>query len=100
MNERPVVKTLIHVEALPDYRLKLRYDDGFEGVVDLSRHVGKGVFSGWNDPEVFQKVRIGDFGEPVWDGGIDLCPDALYLEASGGTVEQMFPGWKPEGAHA
>jgi hypothetical protein len=90
------MKTLISAEALPNYRLKLRYDDGVEGVVDLLREVGKGVFKAWEDAEVFKKVRIGDFGQPEWPGEIDLCPDALYMEITGMTVEQLFPNWKQE----
>ena len=90
------MKEITSVEALPNYRLKLRYNDGVEGVVDLSKEVGKGVFKAWEDPEVFKKVRIGDFGQPEWPGEIDLCPDALYMEITGMTVEQMFPNWKQE----
>ena len=94
------MKRITHVEALPEYRLKLRYDDGKEGVVDLSAEVGKGIFAAWKDEELFKRVRIGDFGQPVWEGEIDLCPDALYLEITGLTVEQLFPNWKREGVNA
>ena len=90
------MKKIISVEVLSDYRLKLRYDDGVEGVVDLSAKVGKCVFKAWEDPEFFKQVRLGDFGQPEWPGEIDLCPDALYLEITGMTVEQLFPSWKPE----
>ncbi|MFN8485771.1 MAG: DUF2442 domain-containing protein [Anaerolineae bacterium] len=43
---------LVEVRALDGYRLWLRYADGVEGVVDLSDHVGKGVFAAWEDPRV------------------------------------------------
>src|SRR5665647_3872415 len=46
------MKHLTSIEALPDYRLKLRFDDGVEGVVDLSPEVGKGVFAAWKDVEL------------------------------------------------
>lgn len=94
------MKRVTHVEPLPDYRLKLRFDDGVEGVVDLSSLVGQGVFTAWQDVEHFRRVRIGELGELVWDGEIDLCPDALYLEVTGMTVEQLFPHWKQERVHA
>jgi hypothetical protein len=32
------------VKPLPEYRLRMRYSDGIEGVVDLSHLAGKGVF--------------------------------------------------------
>jgi len=94
------MKKIVSVEPLPDYRLKLRFDDGVEGTVNLSHLVGKGVFAAWNDANDFAPVRIGEFGEPLWDGDIDLCPDALYMEVTGKTVDQLFPDWKQEAVHA
>ncbi len=94
------MKHLTSIEALPDYRLKLRFDDGVEGVVYLSAEVGKGVFAAWKDVEHFKRVRIGEFDGPVWDGEIDLCADALYLEVTGMTVEELFPNWKQEAVDA
>ena len=94
------MKHITSIQPLPGYKLKLRFDDGVEGVVDLSAEVGKGVFAAWNDVAHFNRVRISDFGGPVWDGEIDLCADALYMEVTGKTLEQMFPNWKPEGTHA
>jgi Protein of unknown function (DUF2442) len=94
------MKKIISVEPLSDYRLKLRFEDGVEGTVNLSHLAGNGVFAAWNDPKHFARVRIGEFGEPAWDGDIDLCPDALYMEVTGKTVEQLFPDWKQEAVHA
>ena len=35
---------IINVSVLQDYQLKLEFDDGKAGIVDLSHLVGKGVF--------------------------------------------------------
>ncbi|HZL13853.1 MAG TPA: DUF2442 domain-containing protein [Verrucomicrobiae bacterium] len=94
------MKKIVSVQALPDYRLCLRYDDGVEGEVDLSAEVGKGVFKAWEDPEFFNRVRIGDFGQVEWPDEIDLCPDALYLEITGKSVEELFPNWTKEAVSA
>ena len=94
------MKHLTAIEVLPGYRLKLRFNDGVEGVVDLSGEVGKGVFAAWKDADHFKRVRIGEFGGPVWDGEIDLCADALYMQVTGMTVEKLFPNWKTEAVHA
>ncbi|MBU6429125.1 MAG: DUF2442 domain-containing protein [Cyanobacteria bacterium REEB65] len=68
----------------PDYLLWLRFSDGVEGTVDLSRLVGKGVFESWRDESVFRAVAIEPtFGTVVWPGDIDLCPDALYSDVTG-----------------
>ncbi len=95
------MKHIIAVQALPDHKLKLRYDDGVEGVVNLSAEVGKGVFKAWEDPQHFEAVKIQHDGRSLeWPGEIDLCADALYLEITGMTVEQLFPNWKQEHTHA
>ena len=74
---------IVEVEVLQGYRLELVFDDGVSGVVDLSELVGKGVFALWRDRRAFEQVRIGSFGELAWADEIDLCPDSLYLKATG-----------------
>ena len=75
--------------ALPSYRLWLRFSDGVEGVVDLSHLVGTGVFSAWEDPAQFEAVEVAEFGAPEWPGGIDLCPDSLYMQVTGKNLEEI-----------
>ncbi|MBU2055355.1 MAG: DUF2442 domain-containing protein [Proteobacteria bacterium] len=88
------------VKVLQGYRLELAFDDGLEGVVDLSELVGTGVFALWRDRHVFEQVRIGSFGELAWGDQIDLCPDALYLRATGKKPEDVFPVLRREAAYA
>lgn len=88
------------VKVLEDYKLDLTFADGTRGTVDLSHLVGKGVFSLWNDYDAFREVRIGSSGELVWAEQIDLCPDALYLQATGKKPEELFPNLKQEPVHA
>ena len=82
---------LTHLAVLPGYRLHLEYEDGVTGDVDLSRLVGKGVFQLWSDPEAFQVVCIGSGGEVRWSDEVDLCADALYMEITGKSPEDLFP---------
>ena len=88
------------VKVLQGYRLDLTFDDGVRGQVDLSDLVGRGVFALWRDHRVFEQVRIGSFGELFWDDKIDLCPDSLYLKATGKQPEDVFPALRHETAHA
>ncbi|MBT9149155.1 MAG: DUF2442 domain-containing protein [Dehalococcoidia bacterium] len=88
------------VKVLEVYRLYLTFADGKRGTVDLSHLVGKGVFALWNDYCSFREVRIGSSGELVWREGIDLCPDALYLQATGQRPEDIFPSLRQESVHA
>ena len=39
----------IKVEPLSRYRLRVRYADGVEGIIDLSGQVGRGVFAPLRD---------------------------------------------------
>ena len=91
---------ITELKVLPGYRLELVFDDGVCGVVDLSKLVGKGVFSSWCDHQFFEQVRIGSFGELVWGNNIDLCPDSLYFRATGKKPEDVFPALRQEQAYA
>jgi hypothetical protein len=82
------------VKALPGYRLRLRYSDGAEGVVDLSHLAGKGVFAAWDWAGAFEDVSIGSGGEIQWSSAVDLCPDALYMQLTGKSPEEVFPNLK------
>ncbi len=81
------------VEAIPQdgFRLRLRFNDGVEGVVDLSDLAGRGVMSLWNDPEVFNSASVTETGAVEWPGGVDVCGDALYLRVTGKKPEEVFP---------
>jgi hypothetical protein len=79
------------VIPLESYRLRVKYSDGVEGVVDLSSFAGHGVFALWNDYQEFEKVHIGRGGEIAWSDQIDMCPDAIYLQITGQKPEDVFP---------
>ena len=68
------------VAALDGYRICVSYPDGVEGVVDLSRDVGRGIFGPLADEAYFRTVHIGDHGQIAWSADIEICPDAAYEE--------------------
>lgn len=80
----PLLHRIIEAETLAGYRLRIRFEDGITGVVDVSHLVGQGVFSVWADPECFARVAIDHrSGTVVWPNGADLAPDVLYDRISG-----------------
>ena len=86
-----MISNLIQVKAINQYSIWLKYDDGTEGVVDLSHLINKPIFQNWKEPEFFDKVYIDtETGAVAWDENIELCPDNLYLKIKGITFEQ----WK------
>jgi hypothetical protein len=81
------MQRIISATPLPGHRLRLRFEDGVEGTVDLSDLVGKGVFAPWTNEKAFAAVAIDRAtGTVTWPGGIDLCPDTLHEEITGGSV--------------
>jgi len=76
---------------LDGFRLWLKYEDGIQGIVDLSDLAGRGVFEAWSEREVFDAVTVNESGAVVWPGEIDLCPDALYIRLTGRQAQQIFP---------
>lgn len=68
------------VYALDGYRLYVKFIDGLEGSVDLSRLVTSdqaGVFVKLRDPEFFKSVHLCR-GASTWPDGLDLAPDAMH----------------------
>ena len=69
-------------------RLKVR--------IDLSRWVGIGIFKAWDNTVPFDAVHITAWGAIGWNEELDLCPDALYMELTGKTEEELFPALRAE----
>ena len=88
---------VLHVTPQTGYKLHLEFDDGTIGEVDVSDLIGKGVFKTLTDTAVFESVTVGEHGEVRWTGDLELCADALYLQMTGKSVEDLFPNL---GAHA
>lgn len=82
----------IEIKPRNGFTLWLRFSDGTEGVVDLSRLAGKGVFRCWDDADAFEAVRVAEHGSVVWGDDVELCPDALYLQVTGKAVDDLMPG--------
>jgi hypothetical protein len=76
---------VVSVTVLGATRLRLRFEDGAEGEVDVADMVPfDGVFEPLADPAEFAKVRVDpELGAIVWPGGADLAPDALYSRIAG-----------------
>lgn len=79
------------VLPVKNYKIKIKFTDGVEGIVDLSDLKGKGVFSVWDDENVFNAVAVdGESNTVSWPGGIDLCPDVLYADVTGKSVDSIL----------
>lgn len=82
----------VEIRSLAHYRIWLRYQDGTEGEVDLSRLAGRGVFAAWEKEGLVDRVKLGHHGQLEWPGDLDLCPDALNVTLTGRRPEDIFTG--------
>lgn len=75
-----MLKDIVEAIPLEDHRLKLTFEDGMTGVVDVSRCVSfTGVFAPLRDRAQFAAVRVNEeLGTVCWPCGADLDPDVLY----------------------
>ncbi len=73
---------VVEAQVLESFRLKVCFNDGLEGEVDMSALVHSpdaGVFSRLADPAIFAQVFVA-LGAVTWPGEIDLAPDAMHAE--------------------
>ncbi len=73
------MQTVVKVKVMPRFRLKVTFDDGFTGQVDLKDHLRQ---SDWpiaqplKQRDFFCRAHVQD-GSIVWPNGYDICPDVL-----------------------
>lgn len=84
-----MLKDIVEARPLGGYRIYIRFDDGAEGEVDLSKLVGfRSVFSALRDPEEVRTVTVNpELGTICWPNGADLDPDVLYSHITGQRME-------------
>lgn len=83
-----MLKDIVEVKPLGEYRLYLRFEDGVAGELDFAGRLRfEGVFAPLRDPAVFAQVRIHpELGTVAWPNGADLDPDVLYAAVSGTAI--------------
>lgn len=80
-----MLKDVVFVEPLSDYRIRIRFEDGVDGVADVAKMVPfEGVFKPLKNLSEFAKVHVNlELGTVEWECGADLDPDVLYSEITG-----------------
>jgi hypothetical protein len=65
------------------YKIRLRFNDGLEAVVDLERtptEAPRQSFRATADPAACHRFRV-EFDTLAWDSGLDLAPEYLHALA-------------------
>lgn len=79
----------VAVEALSGYRLRVKFNDGVEGEIDLSCLADAEPFRAWKDRTFFESVRICG-NSIVWSPELDFNARSFYLELTDKTREEAF----------
>ncbi|MGQ0714929.1 MAG: DUF2442 domain-containing protein [Gemmatimonadaceae bacterium] len=84
-----MLNDILDAHVVRAHTLHLRFADGTEGDVDISRLVDfTGVFAALRDPREFAKVAVHpELKTVIWPNGADLDPDVLYAVVTGRPVE-------------
>mgnify|MGYP000375871437 CR=1 FL=1 len=79
-----MLKDIVAVKLLTGYQLLLTFEDGVEGVVDISQLIEfSGIFAPLQDQATFAQVQLHpELGTLIWQNGADLDPDVLYALVS------------------
>jgi len=70
----------VGIKPLPGWKLEVTFQDGLQGLYDMSASIGKGVFSPLKDPAKFNQVHIGAYGQIAWSEEMEICADAVYKQ--------------------
>jgi Protein of unknown function (DUF2442) len=68
---------LIAAEHLEQYSLRVTFEDGRVGILDLSEELWGDYRSALRDPAIFEQFYI-DGGILAWDNGAEFEGDELY----------------------
>ncbi|MUG97275.1 DUF2442 domain-containing protein [Scytonema sp. UIC 10036] len=93
-----MLKDIVAVEPQENYQLRICFEDGVEGVVDISKIVKfTGVFAPLQNQEDFARVEVNrEVGTIQWPSGADLDPDVLYAIVS----KEPIPNYQLKGLGA
>lgn len=88
-----MLKDVLSVEPLANHHLRVRFDDGLEGVVDVTELVQlSGVFEPLRDQAFFAKVTVHpELRTVCWPNDADLDSEVLYSKVSGKPIPELVP---------
>ena len=91
-----MLRDVVAVQPLPEYRLRVTFDDGTQGVVDVREMVRfAGVFQPLQDAAFFSRVKVNtELGTVCWPNDADLDSDVLYATVTGVPVPEYLTAKK------
>jgi hypothetical protein len=83
-----MLQDIVEVRYMENYQIYLKFENGKEGIVDLSKLIEfKGIFASLENLDYFKTVQINpEWGTIYWENGADLDPDVLYSIVTGQPI--------------
>lgn len=85
---------IVGLTVMPEFRVRLVFADGLEGVMDFSEFVASDldgtVFEPLRDETFFRQAYL-NLGAVTWPGDLDMAPDAMHADIANGQGEYRVP---------
>lgn len=69
--------SIIEANYIDEFRIKLQFDNGESGIVDLKEHLDGEIFAPLNNKEYFKNFKLDEW-TIFWENGADFAPEYLY----------------------
>jgi Protein of unknown function (DUF2442) len=69
---------VIAAKVVRDHIVRVKFEDGSEGEIDLAGELWGAVFELLKDPDYFRQMTVAEYGTIAWPNGADFAPEFLY----------------------
>lgn len=83
-----IIPELKNAKPMEGYKIFVEYNDGINGIIELSKWKNNPVFSDWNNEENFKNFKITNDKKIDWGNNIEMDPDSFYLQLINKTFEE------------
>ena len=94
--EKDIILGITEAKYLQDYKVQVVFNDGKQGVADLSDALRGPVFDPLKDKKIFAQLHVDKEMETIaWPNGADLAPEYVYFKAFKDVPElqKQFQEW-------
>ncbi len=81
---------------IADYKVQVVFNNGQQGIADLSELLQGGIFAPLQDQNFFAQVRVDEELETLtWPNGADVAPEFVYYQAfkNDPQLAEKFQQW-------
>lgn len=72
-----MILKVVSLTVLPDYKVKVGFNNNETRLFDYAPHINDGVFEKLKDKSYFARAEISG-GTVAWNGDLDFAPEFLY----------------------